>query len=86
MGRAALTERAGRITGRIAGPNALRYQAASTISVRRTPTALPTSFRRSATTSLSGPRAARPTSRRTASDSIRSRAPSRIYGTPPESR
>ena len=57
--------------------------ATSTISVRRTPTAVATKPRRSATTSLSGTRAILLISSRTASVSIRRRALARILGTPP---
>ena len=60
--------------------------ATSTISVRRTPTAVATKPRRSATTSLSGTRAILLISSRTASVSIRRRALARILGTPPETR
>jgi hypothetical protein len=58
----------------------------TTISLRRTPMAAASSFRRSPTTSLSGARAAAPTSRRMHSDSMRRRALASTAGTPPEKR
>jgi hypothetical protein len=71
----------------LCGPTRSDYDfSTTTISLRRTPMAVASSFRRSPTTSLSGARAAAPTSRRMQSDSMRRRAQASTAGTPPEKR